>query len=552
MKKIIFCAFILLSTVTLAQDNGYFYGGLESNSQWLQPDEGIDFPASNEFEDGQFRANNYLQLNYSLGNFTAGLQYESYLPSALLGYAPIYDGGNGIATYYINYKNDNLDITGGYFYEQFGSGLIFRSWEDRQLGINNALRGLRFKFDVTEYFDLTGIYGQQRNGFELSEGTIQGVDANLDVSDALKIEEVDIRLGASYVSRFQDRGQNDTIPKNVNAVGGRLDLVFGNFYGGVEAIAKSKDAIVNEERLVSNKLYDGTALQVNMGYAQKGLGINGTFRRLENFSFYSDRFAEGNTFNQQILNYVPALTKQQDYLLTNIYVYNAQPRLIIDSSDQRSGEVGTQLDVFYSLDKGSPLGGKYGTKIAVNFSYWGGLDAEYNVPNKFYKAKFIGKGPRLYRDWSAEIKKRWTSKFSSVITFQDIIIDKGVTSGPIGTQGDITAQIGVIEGTYRLEKGASIRAVAQHLWSKKDRGNWAAGVIEYNFNSRLAIYAADSYNYGGEGKIHYYNFGGSYSKGRTRVGMNYGRQRGGLICVGGVCRFVPENTGLSANIVVSF
>ncbi|OAB76126.1 DUF6029 family protein [Cochleicola gelatinilyticus] len=552
MKKIIFCAFILLSTVTLAQDNGYFYGGLESNSQWLQPDEGIDFPASNEFEDGQFRANNYLQLNYSLGNFTAGLQYESYLPSALLGYAPIYDGGNGIATYYINYKNDNLDITGGYFYEQFGSGLIFRSWEDRQLGINNALRGLRFKFDVTEYFDLTGIYGQQRNGFELSEGTIQGVDANLDVSDALKIEEVDIRLGVSYVSRFQDRGQNDTIPKNVNAVGGRLDLVFGNFYGGVEAIAKSKDAIVNEERLVSNKLYDGTALQVNMGYAQKGLGINGTFRRLENFSFYSDRFAEGNTFNQQILNYVPALTKQQDYLLTNIYVYNAQPRLIIDSSDQRSGEVGTQLDVFYSLDKGSPLGGKYGTKIAVNFSYWGGLDAEYNVPNKFYKAKFIGKGPRLYRDWSAEIKKRWTSKFSSVITFQDIIIDKGVTSGPIGTQGDITAQIGVIEGTYRLEKGASIRAVAQHLWSKKDRGNWAAAVIEYNFNSRLAIYAADSYNYGGEGKIHYYNFGGSYSKGRTRVGMNYGRQRGGLICVGGVCRFVPENTGLSANIVVSF
>ena len=51
---------------------------------------------------------------------------------------------------------------------------------------------------------------------------------------------------------------------------------------------------------------------------------------------------------------------------------------------------------------------------------------------------------------------------------------------------------------------------------------------------------------------HYYSVGGSYSKGRTRLGVNYGRQRGGLICVGGVCRYVPENTGVTANLTVSF
>jgi hypothetical protein len=129
---------------------------------------------------------------------------------------------------------------------------------------------------------------------------------------------------------------------------------------------------------------------VNAGYAKKGLGINGTFRRLENFSFYSDRLAEGNTFNQEVINYVPGLTKQQDYLLTNIYVYNPQPRLVIESFGQQSGEVGTQFDLFYSLKKGSALGGKYGTKIAVNFSYWNGLDAQYNIENRWYEAKFIG------------------------------------------------------------------------------------------------------------------------------------------------------------------
>ena len=549
MKYLIICLAILSHEFIFAQDGGYFFGGLESNSQWLLDDDGINFVTPED----QFRANNYLQFNYSQGKFTAGVQYEAYLPSALLGYSPIYNGENNIASYYLNFKNETLDITGGYFYEQFGSGLILRSWEDRQLGINNALKGIRINFKATKDFDITGIYGQQRNGFDVSEGVIQGIDANYDVSSALKIEKVDIQMGASYVARYQNRGVNDKIPSTINAYGGRLDIVWDNFYGGIEAITKDSDVIANEGQLVSNKLYDGTALQVNLGYAKKGIGVSSTFRRLENFSFYSDRLAEGNVFNQQLINYVPALTKQQDYLLTNIYVYNSQPRLIIESFDQRSGEVGSQTDLYYSFEKGSAIGGTYGTKLAVNFSYWAGLDAEYNIPNKWYEAKFIGNGSRFFRDLSIEIKKRWTSTFTSVITFQDVIIDKGVSlGGPVGVQGDIKAKIGVLEGTYRLNGGKSIRMVGQHLWSKQDRKNWAAGVVEFNFNSQLGLYIADSWNYGGEGEIHYYNIGGSYSKGSARLGLNYGRQRGGLICVGGVCRFVPENTGLSANLVVTF
>jgi len=554
MKKLILAAAILFSAVSIAQENGTFFGGFESNSQWLLNDTGINFDAPNDpfSPEDTFRANNYFQLNYNYDKFTVGAQYESYLPSAVLGFAPEFYGQNGIATYYLNYKDDMLDITGGYFYEQFGSGLILRSWEDRQLGINNAMHGVRVKFAPLDYLDITAVYGQQRVGFELSEGTMQGADVNANLSDALNIENIDIKMGASYVARFQNSGSNDTIPSTVNAYGGRLDVVAGNFFGGIEAITKDPDVVANEGRLVSNKLYDGTAMLVNAGYTQKGLGVNATFRRLENFSFYSDRLAEGNLYNQQVLNYVPALTKQQDYLLTNIYVYNPQPRLVIETFDKHVGEVGTQVDLYYSFPKDSFFG-KYGTKIATNFSYWAGLDAEYNVPNRWYEAKFIGSGPRFFRDFSFEAKNTWSKKFKSVITFQDVIIDKGVSlGGPLGTQGDIHATIGVLEGTYRIKGAKSVRVVAQHLWTEKDRKNWAAGVLEYNFNSKLGLYIADSWNYGGEGEIHYYNIGGSYSKGNTRFGMNYGRQRGGLICVGGVCRFVPENTGLSANLVVSF
>lgn len=549
MKKTVILATLLLNLYFInAQETGYFYGGLESNSQWLQTDEGINFMAP----DDQFRANNYLTLNYNLGKFTAGAQYESYLPSGLLGYDPVYDNQNNVATYYFNYKDENLDVTGGYFYEQFGSGLILRSWEDRQLGLNNALKGINIKFNATKDLSLKAVFGKQRYGFEESEGTIQGVDADLSISGALNVESIDIQMGLSYVGRNQSNDGNEALPTTVGAYGGRLDFIIDNFHAGVEAIIKDPDVIANEGQIASNKLYDGTALLVTAGYAQKGLGINATFRRLENFSFYSDRLAEGNIYNQQVVNYVPGLTKQQDYLLTNLYVYNPQPRLIIESFDQRSGEVGTQFDLFYTFKKGSTLGGKYGTKLAMNFSYWGGLEAEYNIENRWYKAKFIGQGHQLFRDVNLEVKKKWSKDWSSAFTYQNVLVDKGIVEGgPLGNSS-INANIGVIETTKILDNGRAARFVVQHLWSEDDRKNWAAAVVEYNFSTRLAVYIADNWNYGGIDETHYYSVGGSYSKGNTRLGINYGRQRGGLICIGGVCRFVPENTGFSANLTVTF
>src|SRR5690606_8903559 len=325
---------------------------------------------------------------------------------------------------------------------------------------------------------------------------------------------------------YQSNGPNDSIPANINAYGGRLDFVAQNFYGGVEAITKDPDVIVNEGVISSPQHFDGTALQVNLGYAQKGLGINSTFRRLENFSFYADRYAEGNIYNEQIINYVPALTKQHDYLLSNIYVYNAQPRLLFSDTEQRAGEVGAQVDVYYSFDRESTLG-KVGTKLAGNFSYWAGLESTFNFEEQTYDPKFIGKGPRYFRDLNIEVKNRWSSKWSTIATFQDVIIDKGVTEGgPLGIQGDIRAQIAVIEGTRKFEGGKALRMELQHLWVDKsrknvDRKNWMAGVLEYNFNSAFTLYAADAWNYEGEGEIHYYSFGGSYTKGPARFAVNY-------------------------------
>ena len=90
------------------------------------------------------------------------------------------------------------------------------------------------------------------------------------------------------------------------------------------------------------------------------------------------------------------------------------------------------------------------------------------------------------------------------------------------------------------------------MWTKNDRKNWLGFVYEYGISSSVNVFVSDGWNYGRSDKIHYYNLGGSYSKNSTRVSLNYGRQRGGLICIGGVCRYVPESNGFNLNLSHSF
>ena len=126
---------------------------------------------------------------------------------------------------------------------------------------------------------------------------------------------------------------------------------------------------------------------------------------------------------------------------------------------------------------------------------------------------------------------------------------KGIESGRF----DI--HILTTESTCRWGKNKSTRLVLEHLKTSAKRKNWASTTLEQSFNSHFNIYATDLYNYGNterDKRIHYYNVGASYSQGGSRLAVSYGRQRGGLICSGGVCRYVPDNTGLNIQLSTTF
>jgi len=531
---------------------GTFSGGIESTSQWYQTDEDLGF----DQPDDPFRSNNYIRLDYNYGKFSAGLQYEAYLPSALLGYSDRFND-NKIATYYVNYKGEQLDITAGNFYDQFGSGMVLRSWEDRQIGINNSIRGVRVAYTPNDFTTIKGLIGKNRLGFETTEGTVGGVDVETNIVRLFDKENYNnaVTAGFSYVGQHEDyTGSVDDFPQNVGNYSARLG------YSGNSGIYVNAEYVYKEERPVynsgtpSDKFYDGNGLLINLGYSTKGFGINTTFRRLENMGIYGQRDLSepaANLYNEAIVNYLPALTRQHDYLLTNIYVYQAQPNLNFEKGE--AGEIGGQVDIFYNLPKETFLGGKYGTKLAVNASYWNGLNAKFNATGDEYETSFFDFGKKFFHDVNFEVNKKWTDKFSSIVTYMHQYYDKGIIEG--GNYSHIIANVVVGDFLYKFNTKNSLRFELQHLQTKRDRKNWAAALVEYNLNQRWNFYVGDNYNYGNDNedaRFHYYMVGGSYAKESTRVALNYGRQRGGLICVGGVCRYVPENTGFTLSLVKTF
>ncbi len=551
MKKNLLPVFFVLGQSFLYAQ---FSASLESNNQYYIDDNKIKL-AENEANQ-RFRSNSYLTLTYKYKQFTVGAQVESYEPKAILNYSPGFKDVN-LGTYFINYNNDKgLDVTLGHFYEQFGSGLALRTWEDRQLGIANSLVGGRVKLALADNLvNIKALYGKQRigMGFDFSNTNIAAVDTEFQIGKALGNENFDSNIGFSFVNKHESLDPNYVnAPADVNVYGVRWNNEYKDFYLNAEYLYKTKDVIKMATLVDPVNVFSGNAMNLTFGFAKKGLGFSGTLRRLENFNIYSDREQTGNQYNQALLNYTPALTKQFDYSLANIYVYQAQPQLTF-FPQRKSGETGSQFDLYYQFKKGTGLGGKYGTDIALNFANWYGLKGKYRIYEDYntVETKTFALGERYYSDFNVDIRKRLSDSWNTALVYiyQDYNTDRIQE-----TEGHVYATTAVWDNIFKINKN-SLKVELQHQWADSSYKNWLAGLTEFNFKKNWSVFVSDMYNYGNDDdnkQLHYYTFGTVFRKNSTRIQASYGRQRGGLLCVGGVCRMVPENTGITLNINTTF
>ena len=279
------------------------------------------------------RMNAFTDINYTLGNFTAGMRFEAYLPP-LSGYDAEYNG-LGVPYWYVNYKNDFIDITAGNFYEQFGYGMMFRTYQEWTLGYDNSLRGLRVKVTPHSGITLRGVYGVQRYYWEpykdYNRGIVKGGDAEFYLNDMIKSladAKVKLTLGGTFVSDYQEGDTKDipsdgkilalTMPQNVASYGGRFNLNIGDFNWFTEYAHK-----INDPSALNNYIYkNGNGLFTNLTYSRKGLGLTVMTKWIDNMSYKSDRSVVNNMVN---INYLPAITKEHSYALASMYPYSTQP-----------------------------------------------------------------------------------------------------------------------------------------------------------------------------------------------------------------------------------
>ena len=106
------------------------------------------------------------------------------------------------------------------------------------------------------------------------------------------------------------------------------------------------------------------------------------------------------------------------------------------------------------------------------------------------------------------------------------------------------------------EQGATqIISTGETVPRKQDQGDWAFAQIEYTFSPHWYVAVLDQYNYGNtepKKQLHYALASAGYINGSHRFSLQYGKQRAGVFCVGGVCRAVPASNGLTFTFTSSF
>jgi hypothetical protein len=517
-------------TAVLAQNNGsfmkgHFNGSFENYSQYYLKDIKIDALPP----DDKFGMNSFLKLDYNYDKFTAGVQFESYLPP-ILGFYPVpFDDQSKLVNKYFKYADKKFSIQVGDFYEQFGSGMIFRAYENRQIGINNALEGANVYVEPTNFMKLKVIYGRTRKLFEYTNSNTRGADAEFDLTRLINPtgeKNNSLSLGGSFVSRYQEyTGPIDNYPTTVNAYAGRAAFQSGDFDIEAEYVEKGADP-----HLLNNESLDkGRSLQVNTTLTKNNFGATLTYRTLYNMNYLAER--EGEFASIGPVNYVPALTKQHDYLTSNIYVYAAQFK----------GETGGQLDLYYRIKPKTALGGKYGMLISFNISHFSGLGDTGKIFSKL--------GTKYYSDINLEIKKKFSPDFEATLAAQHIFYNSAVIQAV--SEANVDAYIVALSGLYKFAPQKSLRCKFEHLSTKTDRGNWVSGIAEFSMSSPYTFFISDLYNYG-KSDAHYYNVGASVTKKANRFSLSFGKQRAGLFCVGGICRFVPASFGFTASLTSTF
>lgn len=489
--------------------------------------------------------NTYAGVNMASQYVDAGLRAE-FMKWPLPGYENDFAGW-GLSNFYVKGKYKGFELTGGDFYEQFGSGFILRTYEERSLGIDNAIRGARLKINAVKGLRFTALGGVQRRYWDWSKHSqVYGANAEVFMHDYIRPmaeRNQSWMIGASWVLKHERDediyvpGTNYrlNLPLNVNSFDIRSSFNTGPWNVLAEFAWKGQDPSFD-----NNYTYGtGTAYFLSGSFSKKGISATLQAKRSFNFSYRSQRSVDGIS---AFINNMPAFTYKHTYSLPALYPYATQ---------NAPGEWAYQGQFSYLFPRKSALGGKYGTKLTVNASYVSSLvmkpapegmngsilGTDGSRPESFFK-----NGPCNYWDFNIQVEKRFSTPLTMTFMYMNQTLNNQVVKIVETDEKYIRSNIVVVDAKYKFNRKFTLRGELQYLFTRQDQKDWAYGLLEFSWSPYLMVSASDMWNCGDTG-THYYMFGVTGNYKNNRMMLSYGRTRKGFDCSGGLCRPVPSMHG---------
>lgn len=500
------------------------------------------------------RTNTYVDVNLRSNHIDAGARME-YLEHPLPGFEKDFQGW-GVPYFYLKGKLKWGELTLGNYYDQFGSGFIFRSYEERSLGIDNSLCGAHLVLKPVKGIQLKALTGKQRRYWSLNHSWVSGVDVEMSLDQwfkALLLHNTFVTLGASWVNKYEKASQDVIyadpthqlrLPQYVNAFDFRANIVKNAFSLLGEYASKSQDPSFDNGYIYRQ----GYVAMLSASYSQRGLSLLLQSKRSDNFSFRSRRSINGTS---SFINHLPAFTEDQTYTLAALYPYATHP----------AGEWAYQAQLGYNFRKQTALGGRYGTNLKVNFSHihsiqlnqkssaaYPSLAAGSKATDGYGSSFWKWGNATYYQDLDVLLERRFNRSFKLNFMYMNQFYNKTIVEGEGGL---IHSNIFVADAQFRISPKSTLRSEMQYLSTSQDQGDWAFALLEYSLVPHWMFTASDEYNCSTT-KAHYWQLFLTYNIKAHRLQFGWGRTRSGYNCSGGVCRYVPESKGFTLSYNYNF
>lgn len=511
--KSILLQFIFIITVFLLQ----FKTVPAQSENWIVWPEGLGFSNQMEYsyniDTKKEILENWLNLDYSRGIFTAGLRLEVFQPNDP---DPSISRGKNVFTG-IPYKyiradigehDANLNIVAGNFYTLFGRGMILKSYEDRSIRVDNNLMGVKITGQYSN-FVLTGLSGQAAN-------------INNELKDILHAADLEykglsfLKMGASFATNLPE---SENVAKT-NMFAFRLLPSFWNFDIYAEYTVLQNDDIKKRD-FNGKEDFAGDGFYGNLNFYYESFSFSGEYKYYDNISFTSsDGTVQYNT--------PPSTRIEYTYQLPNRHPSPLNP----------DNEQGFQVSAAYNVDDYTYLNAAYSqTETLPSTSYYQrqdslNLEVQAQLKEFYFQAQ---------RDWSSDLTTLLAFSYNEELATNT----KNVTP--------------IIENRFYFGEVNTIKLVLEHQNSTNnitDEKYYTDAVsIEYlrspSFN--VSIVSELETREPQKDKIvrklfSFIQFGYKISN-HSDISLLIGSRQAGNICIGGVCRYEPEFRGVELKLL---